>query len=173
MRIKELTLFRFAQICLIAGLMIVLDSCGGNEKVCCLDTGGINPDFSSLSPGPLAMFSLDKIDGIRIYQIVKSEGTSLWCIGSEEAPPGSGNCKDAAVMLLFHRLPCKVTVITAEVHGHDHLARMVAAQPDGTTQTAICPGDKQVLTIHAETDNPFIYVILSGQKAEWLKLRLE
>lgn len=173
MKTKELRLFRFVQICLIAALTIALSSCGGDKKVGCLDTGGITPDFSSLPPGPLAMFSLDKVDGIRVYHLVKREGASLWCIGSEEVYPGSGNRKDAAVMLLFHKLPCKVSAITAEVHGHGHVARMAATQPDGTTQTTICPGDKQVLTLHAEADNPFIYVVLSGQEAEWIKLRLE
>lgn len=173
MRIKKLTLFRFARICLIVALTLVMSSCGSDAKVGCLDIGGIYPDFSSLPPGPLAMFTVDNVDGIRLYRLVKHEGASLWCIGSEEVPPGSGNRKDAAVMLLFHRLPCKVSVITAEVHGHGHVARMIAAQPDGTTQTAICPGDKQVLTLHADTDTSFISVILSGQDAEWFKLRLE
>ncbi|MCX6583133.1 MAG: hypothetical protein NT166_23410 [Candidatus Aminicenantes bacterium] len=173
MKTKKLTLFRVAQICLIGGLTLVLSSCGGEKKVGCLDTGGITPDFSSLPPGPLAMFTVDNVDGIRLYRLVKREGASLWCIDGEELPPGSGNRKDAAVMLLFHKLPCKVSVITAEVHGHGHVARMVAAQPDGTTQTAICPGDKRVLTLHAEADNHFIYAILSGQEAEWLKFRLE
>ncbi|MDQ1354122.1 MAG: hypothetical protein QG657_4431 [Acidobacteriota bacterium] len=173
MRIKKLTLLRFAKICLIVALTLVLSSCGTDKKAGCLDTGGINPDFSSLPPGPLVMFSIDKVDGIRIYRLVKREGASLWCLGGEEVPPGSGNRKDAAIMLLFHRLPCKVSIITAEVYGHGHVARMVATQPDGTTQTALCPGDKQVLTLHADADNPFISVILSGQEAEWLKLRLE
>ncbi len=166
-------LFRFAQICLITLLTLVMSSCGCDKKVGCLDTGGINSDFSSLPPGPLIIFTVDNVDGIRLYRLVKREGASLWCIGDEEVPPGSGNRKDAAVMLLFHRLPCKVSVITAEVHGHGHVARMVVTQPDGTTQTAICPGDKRVLTLHAEVDNPFIYAILSGQEAEWLKFRLE
>jgi hypothetical protein len=67
-----------------------------------------------------------------------------------------------------------VCVITADVHGHGNEARIVAAQRDGTTQTAVCPGDKKVLKLNAATkDNPFIYAILSGQEAEWLSFKLE
>ena len=176
MKIKKLTSLWFVQISLILALTLVLNSCHhGDEKVCCSETGGISLDFSSLPVGsPLVMFTVDNVVGIRIYDQVKREGTSLWCVGREEVPPGSGNWEDAAVMFLFSRLPCNVCVITAEVHGHGNEARIVAAQRDGTTQTAVCPGDQKVLKLNAATkDNPFIYAILSGQEAEWISFRLE
>ncbi len=175
MKIKKLTFLRFVQFSLIAASMLILNSCkDGDEKVCCSVKGGISLDLSSLPAGtPLVMFTADKVDGIRIYNTIKYDGNSLWCRGSEEVPTGSGIRKDAAVMLLFHRLPCSVGVITAEVHGHGHEARIKATQQDGTTQTAVCPGDKRVLKLYATKDNPFIYAILTGQEAEWIGFRLE
>jgi len=159
---------------IIAGLTLGSNSCHtGNEKICCVEKGAINLDFSTLPPGPLVMFTVGSVDGIRIYQIVKREGTSLRLIGCEEIQPGSGNRENAAVILLFHRLPCNVSMITVEVHGHGYEAHIAAAQRDSSTQTALCPGDKRVLTLHASEDNPFIYAILSGQDAEWLRFKLE
>jgi len=176
MKTKKLTSLWFFQVSLIMAIMLVLNSCNdGDERVCCRDKGGISLDFSSLPVGsPLVMFNVDKVVGIRLYDQVKRDGTSLWCRGSQEVPPGSGNWEDAAVMFLFCRLPCNVCAITAEVHGHGNEARIVAAQRDGTTQTAVCPGDKKILKLNAATkDNPFIYAILSGQEAEWLNFKLE
>ena len=176
MKIKKLTSLWFVQISLILVLMLVLNSCRhGGEKVCCSETGGISLDLSSLPVGtPLVMFTLDKVVGIRLYDEIKREGTSLWCRGSQEIPPGSGNWEDAAVMFLFCRLPCNVCVITAEVHGHGNEARIVAAQQDGTTHTAVCPGNQKVLKLNTATkDNPFIYAIFSGQEAEWISFKLE
>ncbi|MCP5108689.1 MAG: hypothetical protein GY950_35215 [bacterium] len=118
------------------------------------------------------MFTVDKVDGIRIYNKIERAGTSLWCRGSEEVPPGSGNWKDAAVMLLFHKLPCNVCVISVEVDGHGPEARIAATQRDGTTQTAVSR-DRRALTLNAVVDNPFVSVVLSGQEAEWLSIRLE
>jgi hypothetical protein len=122
---------------------------------------------------PLVMFAVDKVVGIRIYEEIKCDGTSLWCVGKEEAPPNPGNRKDAAVMLLFCKFSCSVCSLTTEVHGHGHEARIAATQRDGTTQPSVCPGDKKVLKLNATKENPFIYAILSGQKAEWLSLRIE
>ncbi len=175
MKIRKLTFLWFVQVSLILALTLVLNSChNGDEKVCCLATGGISIDFSSLPVGaPLVMFTVDKVDGIRIYNTIEHDGNSLWCRGSEEVPPGNGIWKDAAVMLLFHRLPCNVCVISTEVHGHGNEARIKATQRDGTTQTAVCPGDKRVLKLYATKDNPFIYAILTGQEAEWPGFRLE
>lgn len=176
MKVKKLTGFWFIQASLILALMLVLNSCHhGDKKVCCSNTGGINLDFSSLPVGaPLVMFTVDKVVGMRLYDQVKRNGTSLWCRGSQEVPPGSGNKEDAAVIFLFCRLSCNVCAITAEVHGHGNEARIVATQRDGTTQTAICPGDQKTLKLNTATrDNPFIYAILSGQEAEWLSFKLE
>jgi hypothetical protein len=173
MKIKKFTLLWFVQVSLILVLLLALNSCNhADENVCCSGTGGINLDFSSLPMGtPLVMFTVDKVDGIRIYDEIKREGTSLRCEGRVEVSPGIW--KDAAVMLLFHRLSCNVCKITTKVHGHDHEARIAATQRDGTTQTAVCPGDNRVLTLNATQDNPFIYAILSGQEAEWITFRLE
>jgi len=176
MKVKKLIGSRFVQASLILALTLVLGSCSdGDERVCCSNTGGISLGFSTLPVGtPLAMFTVDKVVGIRLYDQVKRMGTSLWCVGSVEIPPGSGNLEDAAALLLFCRLPCNVCAITAEVHGHGNEARIAATQRDGTTQTAVCPGNKKVLKLNAATkDNPFIYAILSGQEAEWLNFKLE
>ncbi len=175
MKIKKLTFLWLVKVSLITALSLVLNSCGGDEKVCSEtgETGGISLNFSSLPPWPLVMFTIDQVDGIRIYDEIIREGTSLWCRGREEVPPGSGNWKDAAVILLFYRLPCNVCKITTEAHGHGNEARIAATQRDGTTQTAVCLGDKRVLKLYARKDNPFIYAILSGQEAEWLGFRLE
>ena len=175
MKIRKLSFLRFVQFSLIAASMLVLNSChNGDENVCCLATGGISLDLSSLPAGtPLVMFTVDKVDGIRIYNTIEYDGDSLWCRSSEEIPPGSGIRKDAAVMLLFHRLPCNVCKITTEVHGHGNEARIKATQRDGTTQTAVCPGDRRVLKLYATKDNPFIYAIPTGQEAEWIGFRLE
>jgi len=174
MKMKKSTLIWFVQISLITVLSLVMNNCtDGDEKVCS-ETGGIRLDFSSLATGtPLIMFTVDRVVGIRIYDEIKQLGTSLWCRGREEVPSNSGNWKDSAVMLLFHGLPCNVCMITTEVHGHGHEARLVAAQRDGTTQTAVCPGNRRVLKLYTTKENPFIWVILSGQEAEWLGFRLE
>lgn len=164
----------FFPVSLVLVLTLVLNSCGGDAKVCCSEKGGIVLDFSSLPTSTLpAVFTLDKVTGIRIYNQVKRTCTSLLLLGREEVPPGSGNWKDAAIMLLFYQLPCQVCTITYEVHGHGYEARIVATQQNGTTQTAVCPGDRRVLTLHADRENPFTWVILSGQEAEWLKIRME
>jgi hypothetical protein len=173
MKSKALSLLIFFQICQVAALIFLLNGCRGDEKAR-RDEGGINLDFSQLPSGLLpAVFTVDKVTGIRIYDNVKRVGSSLWLIGREEVPPGSGNKKDAAVMLLFSQLPCNVSVITSEAHGHGSEARIVAAQRDGATQTAVCSGGKQLLTLNAARDNPFIWVILSGQDVEWIKFKLE
>jgi hypothetical protein len=173
MKSKKLTFLWFVQVGMVLVLMLVLNNCGGDETVCCREAGGINLDFSSLPGENLVMFTVDGVVGIRIYDEIKGDGTSLWCRGSEEVPTGSGNREDAAVMLLFSKLSYNVCAIRAEVHGHGYEAHIAAAQRDGTTQTAVCPGNKSVLTLHAAEDNPFIYAILSGQEAEWIKFRLE
>lgn len=171
MKIKKITLLCFVQISLIAALSLVMNSCcSGGERICCSETGGINLDFSSLPGGNLVMFTVDRVVGIRIYDEIKREGSSLRCLGSREIAPGIR--KDAAVVLMFCRLSCNVCVISAEVHGHGPEARIAATQRDGTTQTAVCR-DRRLLTLHATQDNPFIYVILSGQEAEWLSFKLE
>ena len=171
---KRTKCLRFVQISLIVVLTLALTSCGGDKGVCCSEIGRINLDFSTLPMGtPLVMFAVDKVVGIRIYEEIRCDGTSLWCVGKEEVPPNPGNWKDAAVMLLFSRLPCKVCTITAEVHGHGREARIAATQQDGTTHTTVCSGDKKVLKLNAAKSNPFIYAILSGQEAEWLSFRIE
>lgn len=172
MKIKKFTFLRFVQISLIFVLTMFLNGCGGDGNSCCMEKGGINLDFSSLPAGPLpAVFTVDKVTGIRIYDEIKRIDTSLWCLGRIETNPG--NWKDAAVMLFFCKLPCNVCVIAAEVHGHGNEARLVAAQQDGTSLAAVCPGDKKVLTLNATKNNPFIYAILSGQEAEWISFKLE
>lgn len=164
------TFLTFVQIGLITALMLVLIDCSGDRQNCCSDVGGIRLDFSSLATGPLIMFTVNRVDGFRVYNTIKREGNSLRCLGREEVTPG--NWKDAAVMLLFHKLACGVCKITAEVNGHGPEARISAAQRDGTTHTAVSR-DRRVLTLNATMDNPFIYVILSGQEAEWIELKLE
>lgn len=160
------------------GLVVVvglgLTACGGNgeEKAGCGEGGGISLDFSNLPAGNLVMFTVDKVTGIRLYDEIMGGGTSLWCRNSQESPPGSGKWKDAAVILFFCGLSCRVSAVTAEVHGHGNQARISATQTDGTTQAALCPGDKQVLTLNAAEDNPFIYAVLSGREAEWISLKL-
>jgi len=162
------------QISLLLSLILVLNSCGGEEKACCPRPGVITLDFSSLPSNPLpALFSLDKVTCIRIYDEIKHLGNSLLCQGREEVPPGSGYWKDAALMLIFSQLPCNACSIITEVDGHGSEARIVATQQDGSTQTAVCPGGKQVLTLQADRDNPFTWIILSGQEAEWTKFRVE
>lgn len=170
MKIKRNSLLRFVQISLIAAFALVLYHCGGNENICCPGTGGISLDFSSLPPGPLVMFTVNRVDGIRIYSDVKREGNSLRCFGKEEVSPG--NWKDAAVILLFHKLPCNVCIITVEVDGHGPEARISAAQRDGTAQMAVSR-DRRIMTLHATADNPFIYAVLSGREAEWIRFKLE
>lgn len=172
MKPKKSTFLWLVQVSLVLVLTLVLNNCGGNVKVCGSETGGINLDFSSLPAGsPLVMFTVDKVLGIRIYDEIKRLGTSLWCRGGEQVGPGTW--EDAAVMLLFSKLSCNVCTIIVEVHGHGNEAHIVATQRDGTTQTAVCPGDKKVLTLNATKNNPFIYAILLGQEAEWIKFRLE
>lgn len=170
MKIKKFTLLRFVQICLIAVFTLVLNNCGGEKNYCCLDTGGICLDFSSLPPGPLDIFTVNRIDGIRIYSTIERENNSLRCLGREEFTPG--NWKDAAVILLFHKLSCSVCTITVDVNGHGPEARIAAAQRDGTTQVAVSR-DRRILTLNATADNPFIYAVLSGQDAEWIRFKLE
>jgi len=159
---------------LVIASISVMDGCRRDEQVCCPGKGGISLAFSSLPPGPLpAVFNVDKVTGIRVYDRIERLGTSLWCLGKQEVPPNSGHWKDAAVMLLFSQLPCRVCLISATVHGHGHEARLLAVQQDGTTQAAVCPGGKQVLTLQSTRDNPFTWAILSGQKAEWFQFRLQ
>lgn len=162
------------RIVLVVVVGLVLTACGGNgdEKAGCGEGGGISLDFSSLPAGNLVMFTAGKVTGIRLYDKIMGGGTSLWCSGSQESPPGSGKWKDAAVILFFCGLSCDVGAITTEVHGHGNQARISATQKDGTTQTVLCPGDKQVLTLNAAEDNPFIYAVLSGREAEWISLTL-
>ena len=165
---------KFAIVCLIAVLILIPSSCRDDEKACCTGAGKSTLHFSQLPLAPLpTVFTVDKVTAIRIYGEIKREGTSLRLLGWQEVPPGSGNKKDAAVMLLFSPLSCLVCAVTAEVHGHGTEARIVATQRDGTTQIAVNPGGKQILTLMASRDNPFIWVILSGQNAEWLHFQLE
>jgi hypothetical protein len=175
MKIRKMTYFWFVPLSLILVLAVVLSSCQpGDKKACCLERGGISLDFSSLPLGtPLVMFTVNNLVGVRIHDRIYVEGTSLWCRGSEEVPPGSGHWQDAAVMLVFSRVSCRICALSAGVHGHGHEARIVATQQDGTTQTAVCPGNQRTLKLKATRDNPFIYAILSGQEAEWLSFRLE
>ena len=172
MKIKRAILLQGVLLTLVILLAWITGSCTCGEKSgCCAGSGGINLDFSSLPTGTLpAVFTVDKVDGVRIYDEIRGGGASLWCHGSREVAPG--NWKDAAVMLLFGKLPCRVCTISAEVHGHGPEARLVAVQQDSSTQTAVCPGDQRVLTLKATVDNPFIYAILSGQEAQWLSFQL-
>jgi hypothetical protein len=171
----EIKKFGFLGV-VVVGLVVVglvVNGCGGgDEKVGCGEEGGIGLDFSGLPKGALVMFTVDRVVGIRLYDPVRRAGNSLWCADRQEVPPGSGCWRDAAVMLLFCRLSCHVCTISAEVHGHGNEARIVATQRDGTSQTAICPGDKKVLRLNATTDNPFVYAVLSGQEAQWLGIKL-
>ncbi len=142
--------------------------------VCCFDeTGGIDLNFAALPPGPItAPVPLDGTLITRVFNEIRPDGSSLLCLGSEEVPPGSGNWKDATVLITFSALPCKVCKIIAEVHGHGPVARLVARHQDATTQTASAP-DLQTLILTAPPDNPFVSVRLSGQEAEWISFRME
>lgn len=176
MKIKKFNGLPFLLVSLILAPVTVSNSCRNTgDQFCGRDKGGISLDFSSLpADTPLVMFTVDQVVGIRLYDPVIREGAALWCRGHRELPQGSGNWEDAAVIFLFSKLPCNVSSITAEVHGHGKEARMVAAQRDGTTQTAICPGNRRILTLSTPTrDNPFIYAILSGQEAQWINFKLE
>jgi hypothetical protein len=145
-----------------------------SKAECCSEMGERHLDFSTLPgpPGPLpATFSFCGVKFTRIWREIKKEGGSLWCWGSEEWPPS--NWHDATVELDFTQLPCLVCKIVAEVDGHGPEARLVGRLKDGTTQTAVCPGDKRTLTLTASPGNPFIFATLSGQEAEWFGIRLE
>jgi len=175
MRIKASIFSVCVQVVLIVIYLMVFGQCNRVENTdSSVGTVGVTLDFSSLPTGSLpAVFTIDGITGIRIYDQVKRIGDSLWLHEREEFPPGSGNWKDASVMLLFSQLPCKVSRITTEGHGHGSEARIVGFQEDGATQTAICNGGKQVLNLNTIKENPFTRVILSGQEAEWIKFHLE
>ena len=146
----------------------------GEGVVCCIDEmGGINLNFAALPPGPvIGPIPLNGVLFTRVFDEIRPDGSSLLCLGSEEVPPGSGNWKDATVLITFSALPCKVCTIIAEVDGHGPEARLVARHQDATTQTASC-NDLQVLTLSAPPDNPFVSATLSGQEAEWISFRLE
>lgn len=146
------------------------------EPGCCSEMGGIDLEFSKLPfpSGPLpSMFIFDQVEFTRIYEEIKFESNSLWCVGGEESPPNSGNYYPATVRLDFSKLPCRVCKIIAEVDGHGPEARIEGQQLNGGTQQAICPGDKRTLTISASHDKPFISLKLSGEEAEWFRVRLE
>jgi len=146
------------------------------EPGCCSEIGGVNLDFSTLPfpSGPLpSTFTFGNVEFTRIYNKINFESGSLWCVGSEESPPNSNNWYPATVRLDFSKLSCRVCKIIAEVDGHGPEARIEGRQLNGGTQQAICPGEKCTLTISTSLDKHFIYVELSGQEAEWFKVRLE
>lgn len=148
----------------------------GPPTRCCSEIGGISLDFSTattLPVGVLVTFTFGGVEFTRVYSEISFGGSSLKCTGSEEVPPGSGNFNDAAVRLDFGTLPCLVCKILAEVDGHGPEARLVGRLRDGTTQTAVCPGDKRTLTLTTGPDKPFISATLSGQEAEWFGILLE
>ena len=103
-------------------------------------------------------------------EIAKNEG-SLWCLGSEESP--SGVWHDATVLLGFGALPCTVCKVVAEIDGHGPEATLTGYLLDGSTQTAVCPGDKQTLILTTTQDNPFVSVAISGEEAEYCCMHLE
>lgn len=174
MRNTRLSLQCLFSFCLILVFLLVWQGCATEKKECCAGKGQSTLFFSQLPAGPLpAVFTVDKVTAIRIYGGVQQKGGSLWLQGQEEVPPGSGNKKNAAVMLLFSQLSCQVCAITADVNGHGSEARLVAAQQNGTTQTALCDGGKQLLTLYATRQNPFVWVILSGQNAQWLHVQVQ
>ncbi len=145
------------------------------EGRCCSEIGGIGLDFSTLPfpAGPLPPeFTFERVDFTRIWDRIEYDEKSLWCFGSVEWPPGSGDRHDATVKLVFCMLPCQVCEIYAEVDGHGPEAHLVGTHLDGTTQTAVCPGDRRTLTLATEPNNPFISATLSGQEAEWISIKL-
>lgn len=145
------------------------------EGKCCSEIGWISLDFSTLPfpVGPLPPeFTFERVDFTRIWDSIEHKEKSLWCFGGVEWPPGSGDRHDATVKLVFCTLPCQVCEIVAEVHGHGPKAHLVGTHPDGTTQTAECPGDRRTLTLTTKPDKPFISATLSGQEAQWFSIKL-
>lgn len=143
------------------------------EAGCCADIGGISLDFSTLpfAPGSLpAVFTFGNVDFTRIWNEIKFGQGSLWCWGSGQ---WLGVWNDATVKLDFYMLPCQVCKIVAEVDGHGPEARLEGRLRDGTTQTAVCPGDRRTMTMATSADNPFISTTLAGQEAQWFVIRLE
>ena len=194
-RIKRAMLIQLILPCLICALALGMTGCDicslcddddddddddengselGHGMVCCIDeTGGINLNFAALPPGSItAPVPLAGVLLTRVFDEIRPDGSSLLCLGGEEIPPGSGNWKDATVLITFSALPCKVCKIIAEVDGHGPEARLVARHQDATTQTASC-NDLQTLTLAAPPDNPFVSATLSGQEAEWISFRME
>jgi hypothetical protein len=141
------------------------------DEQCCQETDyEFAEDFSGLGPGPVVPGAvLNDVEFTPIWDRIVVEGTSLRCYGSEEV---AGTWHDATVRLEFKMLPCRVYKIVADVDGHGPEARMVGRQGDRTTQTAVCPGDRRLLVLYANPDNPFVRVELSGQEAEWFSIRL-
>lgn len=171
---KTFTLWVLILFILVVGLLLIQDKCTGRNNTNCADAGKIKLRFTELPAGVLPVFlKLNRVTGIRVYGRIKRIGTSLWLLNSEEDPPGTENKKEAAIMFLFCQLPCKVCTITVEVNGHGNEARIIATQHDGSVQTATCLGRKQILTLNAIPNNPFTWVLLSGQDTEWLGFQLE
>lgn len=162
-------------LCILVAILIpIQDKCTGRNNTSCSASGKIKLRFADLPAGVLPVFfKLDRVTGIRVYGRIKRIGTSLWLLNSEEDPPGTGNKKEAAMMFLFCQLSCKVCTISVEVNGHGREARIVATQRDGSVQTATCSGRKQILTLNAILNNPFTWVVFSGQDTEWLGFQLE
>jgi len=140
---------------------------------CFSEKGGKILDLSRLPfpPGSLPpVFTFEDVLFTTIWKEIRMNGT-LWCCGSEESPPKTWN--DATVQLDFSKLSHAVCKITATVDGHGPEARLEGYHGSGVSQVAVCPGDKQTLTLSASSGNPFAFARLSGQEAEWFIVHLE
>ena len=141
---------------------------------CCADTGGIVLEYKNL-PFPVgtlpATFPFKDVGFTRIWDEIRFDGNSLWCVGSVESPPGTWN--DAAVNLNFGSLSCAVCSIVADCAGHGPEARLEAQELGGGMQTAICPGSMGTVTLNTSVGARFTSAVLSGQEAEWSAMRLE
>ena len=141
---------------------------------CCAETGGIALEYANLPfpPGPLPpLFTFEGVEFGRVWDEITFDGDALWCLGSEEFPPGTWN--DATVKLDLAMLPCAVCGIVADCAGNGPEARLEARMAGGGTQTAICPGEKGTVTLTTSVDVRFMSAVLSGQEAEWFVMRLE
>jgi hypothetical protein len=143
------------------------------ELPCCGELGGHRIDFAALPfpAGPLPpWFIFADVGFTRIWDRIEHQAGALFCFGSVEFPATVWN--DAEVMLDFGRLRCVPCKIEADVDGHGPDARLVGHLNDGTTQTAVCPGDKRTLVLSAGAGRYYTHASLSGQEAEWSAVRL-
>jgi hypothetical protein len=142
--------------------------------VCCGETGGIELNYKDLpfQNGPLPpVFTFKDVEFTTIWEEIIFDEDALWCLGSEEFPPGTWN--DATVKLDLTMLPCAVCRIVADCASNGPEARLEARELGGGTQVATCPGERGKVELETSLDAPFMSAILSGQEAEWFVMYLE